>query len=274
MSRLTTNKPVEEMSMLELAHNSCYVDDDGAARYRDFETDIDARQLARELMVDFGIWTPDMIEMSEDEKFDWAMLEELSNADVSEKMYADGLIPLFYRNLWAMADLREHLKAYEDLEGQLEKVYGECDGLLKKTVEHLVRHEGAEIGKPYKAILLTDEDVDKWHSYKSAEEQGLLLRLPCAKDTEVHKIINNTDACADCKHYSDFYGMDSMCDKGDITSNPRYADKPICEKQYFEIFTFVADLDCICRNIKDFGKTIFPTKEEAEAALEKMKSEV
>ncbi len=31
MSRLTTNKPVDEMSMLELAYNSCYTKD-GKAR--------------------------------------------------------------------------------------------------------------------------------------------------------------------------------------------------------------------------------------------------
>lgn len=221
MERLTTDKPVSEMGMLELAHNSCYVGEDGSARYRDFDTDIDARELARKLMVDFNIWIPDMIEMTNDEKFDWVMLEELSNADVSEKMFADGLIPLFYRNLWAMADLRERLKHYED-----------------------------------------------------AEEQGLLVKLPCAVGTELYKIINNTDACAECGHYSDFYGMDSMCDKSDITEIPRYADKPLCEKQYLEILTFVASFDFICSNMKNFGKTIFLTKEEAEAALAKMESEV
>lgn len=123
MKRLTTDKPVSEMEMLELAHNSCYVGEDGSARYRDFDTDIDARELARKLMVDFNIWIPDMIEMTNDEEFDWVILEELINADVSEKMFADGLIPLFYRNLWAMADLRERLKQYEDAEEQ---------GLLKK----------------------------------------------------------------------------------------------------------------------------------------------
>ena len=36
MERLTTDKP---NGMYELAHNSCYVGDDGTARYRDFETD-------------------------------------------------------------------------------------------------------------------------------------------------------------------------------------------------------------------------------------------
>ena len=70
MKRLTTDKPVSEMEMLELAHNSCYVGEDGSARYRDFDTDIDARELARKLMVDFNIWIPDMIEMTNDEEFE------------------------------------------------------------------------------------------------------------------------------------------------------------------------------------------------------------
>jgi len=110
----------------------------------------------------------------------------------------------------------------------------------------------------------------KLAEYEDLEEQGLLWILPCAPNTEVHKIINNTDACSDCEHYSDFYGMDSMCSKGDIIDIPRYADKPICEKQFLEIFTFVAELDYICSHRKDFGKTIFLTKEDAEAALAEM----
>ena len=76
-------------------------------------------------------------------------------------------------------EVLEKLTAYEDLEEKLEKVYGECDDLLKVVVNGLVKHEGAEIGKPKKARLLTDEDVDKWEDLKNDEEQGLLLRLPC-----------------------------------------------------------------------------------------------
>lgn len=41
MERLTTNKSVADMSMIELAHNSCYVDDEGNARYRDYEMEMD-----------------------------------------------------------------------------------------------------------------------------------------------------------------------------------------------------------------------------------------
>lgn len=206
MSRLTTDKPVEEMGMYELAHNCCYVGEDGAARYRDFETNIDARVLARKLMVDFGIWTPDMIEMTDDEKFDWTMLEELSNADVSEKMYADGLIPLFYHNLWAMADLHARLKAYED-----------------------------------------------------AEEQGLLLRLPCKEGSVVY-VLDYVYECKhnyDCKEPFEHY----KCEEG-IRCEHEYKVYRVKEARFY------------WQMMVAFSKTVFSTKEEAEAAVEKMKSEV
>ena len=110
MERLTTNKDVSEMGMYELAHNGCYVKD-GVARYRDFENDMDARDLARELA-----WMLADIELSSyDDKFDEEMLENLQYDITKEQI---GLIALFYRNLWAMADLRERLKEYEDAEEQ------------------------------------------------------------------------------------------------------------------------------------------------------------
>ena len=110
MERLTSNKKVSDMSMFELAHNSCYCKD-GVARYRDFENDIDARDLAREL-----VWSLADIELSRNnECFDEEIIENLQYDITKEPI---GLIALFYRNLWAMADLRERLKEYEDLEEQ------------------------------------------------------------------------------------------------------------------------------------------------------------
>ncbi len=110
MERLTTNKNVSEMGMYELAHNACYVKD-GLARYRDFEMDIDARDFARNLM------TTLMNEHMplDDDSFDEEIIENLIYDPFSD---IRGLIALFYRNLWAMADLREKLKAYEDAEEQ------------------------------------------------------------------------------------------------------------------------------------------------------------
>lgn len=63
-------------------------------------------------------------------------------------------------------EVYEHLKYYEDLEEKLESVYGECDGLLKTVIDHVIKHPEIELGKTTKARLLTDEDVDKWDSFK------------------------------------------------------------------------------------------------------------
>ena len=111
MERLTSNKNVSDMSIIELAHNSCYVDNKRNARYRDYNLDIDSRELVRNLVKD--ICDEDLTDLS-DEEFDEYMGSMLSVEMDSEI----GLLALFYRNLWAMADLREKLKEYEDLEGQ------------------------------------------------------------------------------------------------------------------------------------------------------------
>lgn len=73
--------------------------------------DMDERDFARNLMTTLaGEDLP-----LEDESFDEEMMDNLMFnpfADVT------GLIALFYRNMWAMADLREKLKRYEDAEEQ------------------------------------------------------------------------------------------------------------------------------------------------------------
>lgn len=111
MERLTSNKPTSDMNMIELAYNSCYADEKCNARYRDNELDIDSRELIKNLAKD--MCDEDLSDMS-DEEFDEYMAEMLS-VEVDSQI---GLLALFYRNLWAMADLREKLKEYEDLEEQ------------------------------------------------------------------------------------------------------------------------------------------------------------
>lgn len=111
MERLTSNKPTSDMNMIELTYNSCYADEKCNARYRDNELDIDSRELIKNLAKD--MCDEDLSDMS-DEEFDEYMAEMLS-VEVDSQI---GLLALFYRNLWAMADLREKLKEYEDLEEQ------------------------------------------------------------------------------------------------------------------------------------------------------------
>ena len=111
MERLTTNKKVSEMGMVELAHNCCYEDEEHNARYRDFEMEMDARDFAINLMATL---TKDELPVDKTE-FDEEILDNLMIDPFSD---VRGLIALFYRNLWAMADLREKLKYYEDAEEQ------------------------------------------------------------------------------------------------------------------------------------------------------------
>ncbi|WP_418205112.1 hypothetical protein [Anaerotignum faecicola] len=111
MKRLTMDN-VEEMGMYSLAHNCCYIDENGNTRYRDFEIDIDARELAKGLMREL---TEDAVSFESDEDFDDWMGCCIGEDGICTPR---GLIATFYQNLWAMAELREKLKYYEDLEEQ------------------------------------------------------------------------------------------------------------------------------------------------------------
>lgn len=82
------------------------------------------------------------------------------------------------------------------------------------------------------------EAAAKLAKYEDAEENGLLLRLPCKKGSTVWLLDN-----FDCE--------------GKLLKQPKIRES----KFNHRLLDFV-------------GKTVFLTKEEAEAALAKMKSEV
>lgn len=109
--RLTTNKNVSDMGMFELAHNCCYIAEDGTGRYRDYEMDMDQRELTRKLM---STLVGEELPLGE-ESFDEEMMDNLMIDPLED---VQGLIALLYHNMWAMADLREKLKRYEDAEEQ------------------------------------------------------------------------------------------------------------------------------------------------------------
>ena len=111
MKRLTMDN-VEEMGMFSLAHNCCYIDENGNTRYRDFEIDIDARELAKGMLKEM---TEDAVSFESDEDFDDWMGCYIGEDGICTQR---GLIATFYQNLWAMAELREKLKYYESLEEQ------------------------------------------------------------------------------------------------------------------------------------------------------------
>ena len=121
--------------------------------------------------------------------------------------------------------------------------------------------------------------LEKLAAYEDAEEQGLLLRLPCGIGTAVYNVENNTDACSKCNDFERGYYCDDYCENKNVhyedgdahVSNPQYADKPLCQKQFYEISeSTMNNVDEIFNLRNDFGKTIFLTREEAEAKLKEM----
>lgn len=146
----------------------------------------------------------------------------------------------------------QNLARYEDMEESLEKVYGECNGLLETAVSHLAKHKDLDIRDPAKSVLLTDEDVEKWKKWKEAEEQDKMLILPCKPGDTVYVIEDECEFNGDC-HQS------RTCKS--------------CEYRNLYVDKITATLKFIIGNIDRFGKTVFLTEPEAEKALEGMKNE-
>ena len=124
MERLTTNKLVSEMGIVDLAYNCCFAKD-GEAWYRDFEKELSLRDYIRWLYK-----THLEIELPEDfEVFDNYILTDL---ECGEEYGMGFVIAFLYHMMWSKADLYERLKRYEDLEEQ---------GLLlilKKTLKEIL----------------------------------------------------------------------------------------------------------------------------------------
>ena len=122
MRRLITDKKVSEMGMYELAYNFCYVGENGSARYRDYSSDVDCRELIKKMMVNFGVVESGYWDDVSNGAFDDEMMGNL----IYGTNNMQGLIALFYRNMWAMADLREILKHFEDMEEQGKLIKFDC----------------------------------------------------------------------------------------------------------------------------------------------------
>lgn len=238
MERLTNNKEVSEMSMFELAHNSCYRGDDGWARYRDYENDFDARELAIKLLEKYADVPNEFIC---DDDFDNFILDSLQYGTDS----IQGLIAVFYQNLWAMADLRERLAEYEDLQEKLDKQFDGCLS-MKEFIDSIIEYDKqcSRNEKLAEAMMITNEDARQYREWKKLKKQGRLPEFPCAV--------------------------------GDVTYIPDKFSNKVREHLIEEIRI---DLDGIwiintSGNVyapNDFGKIVFPTREEAEQALERGK---
>ena len=95
---------------------------------------------------------------------------------------------------------------------------------------------------PYRKI------VEKLKEYEDLEEQGKLLKLPCALGSTVYRIRKcEAPSCERCRGYT-WVGNCYTDYKGRI---------------FVERFVY--------RHIDSYGKTVFLTRKEAEEALKRMK---
>ena len=107
--------------------------------------------------------------------------------------------------------------------------------------------------RPENSIKLIKEDVllkmyDKLAEYEDLEEQGLLLKLPC----KVGDVV---------------YGFDYPRSDIVVISEEEIEEIHIREKE------LVVETDCDFYRCKDFGKTVFLTRTEAEETLRRMEGE-
>lgn len=162
MKRMTMDN-VEEMGMFGLAHNCCYIDENRNTRYRDFEMDIDARELAKGLLKEM---TEGKVSFESDEDFDDWMGCYIGEDGICTPR---GLIATFYQNLWAMAELRERLKYYEDLEEQGRLLVLPCKvgDTVYEIIEETVPNRYFYINE-WKVQDVSTQSIkyaDEWESY-------------------------------------------------------------------------------------------------------------
>ena len=140
----------------------------------------------------------------------------------------------------------DKLAQYEDLEDLIGIPMKDLAEILRQNIPEDCKH-------PHKAIVLTDDDVDKWHVYKNAEEQGLLLRLYCN--------VGDTVYCIEDKKI-----WDCIVDKVTISRT---------NGVWFEVKTpkSMPDISAIEYTENAFGETVFLTQAEAEQKLKEMNTD-
>ena len=113
---------------------------------------------------------------------------------------------------------------------------------------------------------MTHEDIRKvlrrLAEYEEAEEQGLMLRLPCKVGGTVYCIYERYTKCSENEQEFDEYSCQG-CECLECDSH----------KELYVQSQKAYSLDWIVSNLKRFGKTIFLTKEEAEQKFREMESD-
>ena len=105
---------------------------------------------------------------------------------------------------------------------------------------------------------ITTSICEKLGKYEDLEEQGRLIKLPCKVGDTVYCIFSRYTKCTFNNEEFDEYscqGCEYECDS---------------KKENYVQDMRAYSLDWIVTNLKNFGKTVFLTKSEAEAKLKEL----
>lgn len=163
-------------------------------------------------------------------------MERLTNSDKEIPTLSDNA------EYWLKAYFK--LKDYEDLE--------ELIGVSLKDLTKIFNdHIPEDCKNPKNAMVLTDDDVDKWNEYKKAEEQGLLLRLPCKVGDTVYYISEGFIEPYLLEYIPTAYDVDKVVEKLEKQSKPLGIgfipdERYIKEEKAIEIVKQVGVSDDVC----------------------------
>lgn len=240
MKRLTSDNTFE-MNMLQLALNQVYIGKDGWAQYVEGpDREYSVCDLARAVSETLGVELP----MLSDEALSDLLLDWLQyGAEEPE-----GVVAILYRALCAMAEVRAKLFRYEDTGLEPEEVVQTKLALIGKVLAEIKEFEGVPI--------------ERMIELAQAEKDGRLVVLPCKVGDKVKVDVNSWGNVWNYKTYD--------CGKfllGEIVSIS------ITRKQF--LMKICAKHNVSWKRpmrrypISALGKTVFLTREEAEAALKK-----
>lgn len=121
--------------------------------------------------------------------------------------------------------------------------------------------EGETLDKIFKGLFGDEYDLDRLRELVQADKEGRCVVMPCQFGERVYKIYRKWESHFGCDHCLDGYGMGRVCDYYNSDNNNCTNMKG--KYDGFEIVSrhFSAEM------IPEIGKTVFMSREEAEAAL-------
>ena len=172
-----------------------------------------------------------------------------------------------------LAGWLEELQRYEDLEEQLEELFGGKLHLDKvvETVKRVIQNNEEKLDY---ARILTNAEAEKWDKWKELEEQGLLIEINLNQyqrddlDRCTHRHCNNCD-----KYRHELQKYKNLEEQGKLIELPCLPNEEVwlSHKRFGTHKMMYASREAIVRAI-EAGNAIGYTKEAAEAKLKEMES--